>query len=115
MEKIQNIARTNISELVPYSSARELFAGENCIMMDANENPFGKKLNRYPDPMQKDLKRQIAERENINTENINTENIFLVMAVMKLLTWYFVYSAALLLIMLLQLSLLMVCMKCLQG
>mgnify|MGYP000356044185 CR=1 FL=1 len=77
MEKIQNIARTNISELVPYSSARELFAGENCIMMDANENPFGKKLNRYPDPMQKDLKRQIAERENINTENINTENIFL--------------------------------------
>ena len=70
MKKIQSIARTNIKELVPYSSARELFAGENCVMMDANENPFGKKLNRYPDPLQTDLKRQIAEQENINPEKI---------------------------------------------
>jgi len=70
MEKIQNIARTNIKDLVPYSSARGLFDGKNCILMDANENPFGKKLNRYPDPMQTDLKRQIAEQQNIEPDKI---------------------------------------------
>ena len=70
MEKIRNIVRKNIKELVPYSSARELSAGEGFIMMDANENPFGKKLNRYPDPLQKDLKRKFAELENINPDKI---------------------------------------------
>ena len=70
MEEIQNIARTNIRELVPYSSARGSFAGENCILMDANENPYGKRLNRYPDPLQTDLKKMIAERENLNPDKI---------------------------------------------
>jgi histidinol-phosphate aminotransferase len=34
--------------------------------MDANENPFGKSLNRYPDPMQKKLKERIAKMADVN-------------------------------------------------
>jgi histidinol-phosphate aminotransferase len=34
--------------------------------MDANENPFGKSLNRYPDPMQKKLKERIAKMTDVN-------------------------------------------------
>ena len=33
------------------------------ILLDANENPFQSSFNRYPDPMQVDLKSKIANME----------------------------------------------------
>ncbi len=54
-------ARPNIRDLIPYSSARDEFSGEDYIFLDANESPFNSGLNRYPDPYQCELKKSIAE------------------------------------------------------
>src|SRR6056297_158430 len=60
MIQINNLVRENVKQLVPYSAAREKYQGEEYIFLDANENPFGRSLNRYPDPYQKALKEKIA-------------------------------------------------------
>lgn len=69
MSNLENIVRENILRLKPYSSARDEFNGTNGIFLDANENPFGY-LNRYPDPYQKELKKQLSNYRSIPTENI---------------------------------------------
>lgn len=70
MRNINNIVRKNIRDLVPYSSAREEYSGKNAIFLDANENPFNFPLNRYPDPLQMELKEKIASVKNIRMEKI---------------------------------------------
>ena len=69
MFDLNKITRHNIKKLQAYSSAREEFTGSEGVFLDANENPYGK-LNRYPDPYQKDLKREINNITGINTKNI---------------------------------------------
>ena len=53
---IQSLIRYNIRQLKPYSSARGEYSGYSKILLDANENPFDNGMNRYPDPLQIDLK-----------------------------------------------------------
>ena len=65
MENLKILVRENIKNLTPYTSAREISAGKGYVLMDANENPFGKSLNRYPDPMQKKLKERIAKMADV--------------------------------------------------
>ena len=71
---LDNITRTNIKKLVPYSSARSEYEGDAQVFLDANENSLGSSLqenfHRYPDPLQKKLKGKISAIKNINTENI---------------------------------------------
>lgn len=69
MYNLKKIVRSNILSLQPYSSARDEFNGDNATFLDANENPFGK-LNRYPDPYQKELKEQLSNLKTIPAENI---------------------------------------------
>lgn len=69
MIEIKSLARTNILELQPYSSARNEFTGKEGIFLDANENPFGT-LNRYPDPNQKELKVALAKLKSLSPKNI---------------------------------------------
>lgn len=69
MNDFTNLLRANIRSLVPYSSARDEYSGEQAVLLDANENPYGN-LNRYPDPLQKKLKRRISVIKNIPPENI---------------------------------------------
>lgn len=57
---LNSLLRSNIRELVPYSSAREEYSGNDAILMDANENPFNEPYNRYPDPLQRKLKEKIS-------------------------------------------------------
>lgn len=66
---LQSLVRPNILALQPYSSARDEFAGNEGIFLDANENPFGSR-NRYPDPHQRLLKNALSERKQIPTESI---------------------------------------------
>lgn len=73
MIKIENIVRTNILELQPYSSARDEFSGKEGIFLDANENPFGT-LNRYPDPYQKKLKQKLAKKKRVDINNVFVGN-----------------------------------------
>lgn len=58
------LVRPNIRVLKPYSSARSEFGGEAEVFLDANENAFGSpaglSYNRYPDPVQSQLKKLIA-------------------------------------------------------
>ncbi|GAA4174244.1 MULTISPECIES: histidinol-phosphate transaminase [Sphingobacterium] len=73
---LNNLLRENIKKLVPYSSARDEFKGEASILIDANENPFGSPLNhdynRYPDPLQHQVKAKLS-----NIKGVPAENIFL--------------------------------------
>ena len=69
MTDIDRLVRENVRRLIPYSCARDEFKGKEGIFLDANENPYGK-LNRYPDPYQKELKARISEIKAIPEENI---------------------------------------------
>lgn len=69
--KLQELVRPNIVRLTPYSCARNEFNGMNAhVFLDANENPYNANLNRYPDPLQEDLKKEIAKVKGVPAENI---------------------------------------------
>jgi histidinol-phosphate aminotransferase len=68
--KIEELVRPNILTLKPYSSARDEYSGSNMVNLDANENPYGDGLNRYPDPYQRELKQRIAEWKRLKAENL---------------------------------------------
>jgi histidinol-phosphate aminotransferase len=74
MFDINNILRENIKNLVPYSSARDEFKGEASVYLDANENAFGSPLdkayNRYPDPMQYQVKMRLSDIKGVPARNI---------------------------------------------
>ncbi|MCE2732117.1 MAG: histidinol-phosphate transaminase [Chryseotalea sp.] len=67
---LDNIIRTNIKQMKPYSSARDEFKGEADVYLDANENPFENGYNRYPDPLQIKVKERLAAIKNTKVENI---------------------------------------------
>lgn len=74
MFNLNNLIRTNIKSLAPYSSARDEFSGEAKVFLDANENSLGSPLlkwyNRYPDPYQTKVKEAVSAIKNIRPENI---------------------------------------------
>jgi len=67
---IQNLVRPNILKMHAYSSARSEFEGTAEVFLDANENPFDNGMNRYPDPLQNNLKVKIGAWRNVPKENI---------------------------------------------
>jgi len=74
MFNINDILRNNIKNLTPYSSARDEFQGEASVYLDANENAFGSPLdeqyNRYPDPLQYNVKKRLMEIKGVPIRNI---------------------------------------------
>ncbi len=74
MVDLNNLLRDNIRVLKPYSTARDEYQGEAEVYIDANENPFTKKYNRYPDPYQIELKKEISKVKKIAVENIFVGN-----------------------------------------
>jgi histidinol-phosphate aminotransferase len=69
MPDIDKLVRENVKALVPYSCARDEYKGREGIFLDANENPYGR-LNRYPDPYQRELKEAISRIKGMPEENI---------------------------------------------
>ena len=67
---INNLLRKNIKSLQPYSSARDEYSGEAMVFLDANENPFNQPYNRYPDPLQRELKEKISMLKVVMPEQI---------------------------------------------
>jgi histidinol-phosphate aminotransferase len=71
---LNNIIRENIKKLTPYSSARDEFKGEASVYLDANENSYGSPLikwyNRYPDPLQWEVKKKISAIKGVQPEQI---------------------------------------------
>ena len=73
MKSLDQLVRPNIWSLSPYSCARNEYQGsEATAFLDANENPYNNPYNRYPDPMQRELKDIIS-----NVKDVAPENIFL--------------------------------------
>lgn len=72
MIAIDRLVRDNIKTLQPYTSAREQFMDYGLTLLDANENAWGsigmvdnnQMLNRYPDPYQRAIKKQLAEMKD---------------------------------------------------
>lgn len=71
MRPLEELTRPNIWVLKPYSSARDEYSGNEAkVFLDANENPYNNPLNRYPDPLQRDLKARLAQIKGVAKENI---------------------------------------------
>lgn len=71
MKELKELTRKNIWNLKPYSSARDEYKGvEASVFLDANENPYNGPHNRYPDPMQRDLKGMLAKIKKVSPDNI---------------------------------------------
>lgn len=68
------LVRDNILHMRPYSSARSEFSGSAEVFLDANENfrdflgDLGR--NRYPDPLQRELKARISPMFGIPAEQL---------------------------------------------
>ena len=71
---LELLVRKNILNLSPYSCARDEFKGEASVYLDANESPYNRFLNRYPDPLQEDLKKRISEVKKISPSRIMLGN-----------------------------------------
>ncbi len=71
MRRLDDLVRPNIKALAPYSSARNEYNGHVAhVFLDANENPYNKPLNRYPDPLQLELKKQLARLKGVKASRI---------------------------------------------
>ncbi|MCD8291417.1 MAG: histidinol-phosphate transaminase [Prevotella sp.] len=71
MKGLEELTRGNIWKLEPYSSARNEYSGHKAtVFLDANENPYNSPYNRYPDPLQLELKARISKVKGVRAENI---------------------------------------------
>lgn len=63
---IESLVRKNILALKPYSCARDEFKGREAhVFLDANESAYNSPYNRYPDPLQEKLKKQISSIKQV--------------------------------------------------
>lgn len=72
---LKSLVRKHILTVKPYSSARDEYEGEQGIFLDANENTIGSTTtdglyNRYPDPLQWEVKRELSKLKNIPSKQI---------------------------------------------
>ena len=71
MRTLQELTRPNIWSLAPYSSARNEYSGHVAhVFLDANENPYNVPFNRYPDPLQGEVKQRLAKIKGVPEERI---------------------------------------------
>ena len=72
---LDQLLRSHIRLLTPYSSARDEYTGTEGIFLDANENPYGSAsgsgdFNRYPDPHQQAIKQRLAPIKGVQPNQI---------------------------------------------
>ena len=71
MKPLEQLVRKNIWSLAPYSSARDEYSGKEAhVFLDANENPYNDPYNRYPDPLQRELKQQLQKGKGVPEDMI---------------------------------------------
>lgn len=70
---IQKLIRPDLLKLKPYVCARQNQA--TGILMDANENPYGRE-NRYPDPYAKEVRKALVKNLQKESRLLNVKNIF---------------------------------------
>ncbi|OON67623.1 histidinol-phosphate transaminase [Hymenobacter sp. CRA2] len=71
---LEQLIRPNVRAMKPYASARDEFQGTAQVMLDANENSLGsvgpEAFNRYPDPLQRAVKAEIARLKQVQPAQI---------------------------------------------
>lgn len=71
MFSLEQLVRPNIWSLAPYSSARDEYSGKEAhVFLDANENPYNTPYNRYPDPLQLEVKSALKKVKGVPEEMI---------------------------------------------
>ena len=71
MKELSQLVRPNILALKPYSCARDEFRGRKAeVFLDANENPYNQPLNRYPDPLQEEVKKALERIKGVRAEQM---------------------------------------------
>lgn len=71
MKPLKELTRPNIWNLAAYSSARNEYSGKVAkVFLDANENPYNAPFNRYPDPLQHEVKKLVSRIKGVPAENI---------------------------------------------
>ena len=71
MKRLEDLVRKNIWALSPYSSARDEYSGKEAhVFLDANENPYNSPMNRYPDPLQREVKTRLASIKGVAAQQI---------------------------------------------
>lgn len=69
--ELEKLVRPNIWKLSPYSCARDEFKGRPAsVFLDANESPYNNSVNRYPDPLQEEVKARLSVVKSVPAENI---------------------------------------------
>ena len=68
--EIKELLRDNILRLAPYSCARDEFKGEASVYLDANESPYDNGTNRYPDPLQSEVKTLLSPIKKVRPSQI---------------------------------------------
>lgn len=67
---LDKLVRPNILRLTPYTCARNEYTGEARAWLDANENSRIDGLNRYPDPLQTEVKKRLGALRGISPDRI---------------------------------------------
>ncbi|WP_298453989.1 histidinol-phosphate transaminase [uncultured Prevotella sp.] len=71
MKPLKELTRPNIWNLKPYSSARDEYSGTAArVFLDANENPYNSPYNRYPDPLQNEVKAKLSKIKQVEAGQI---------------------------------------------
>ena len=71
MKELRDLVRPNIWALEPYSCARDEFKGMDAhVFLDANESPYNDPINRYPDPLQEQVKKRLAPIKQVRSSQI---------------------------------------------
>lgn len=69
--ELEKLVRPNIWALEPYSCARDEFKGMDAhVFLDANESPYNEPINRYPDPLQEEVKKKLSPIKQVRPSQI---------------------------------------------
>ena len=67
---LKSLVRPNIWGLEPYKCARSEFSGQASVWLDANESAFNEPYNRYPDPLQREVKQRLSAIKGVEADRI---------------------------------------------
>ena len=68
---VASLVRPNVIKMEAYSSARDEYSGKQAtVFLDANESPYNAPLNRYPDPLQTEVKAELAKIKSVRPSQI---------------------------------------------
>ena len=68
---VSHLVRPNVIKMEAYSSARDEYSGKQAtVFLDANESPYNAPFNRYPDPLQTEVKAELAKIKSVRPSQL---------------------------------------------